>query len=77
MERWNFVSHHLLHLRLGVEITMEAECSPKGEGVLVVLHDALPSKEKLKKRHVAMESFCEVCGDPDESVYHVIWQALC
>jgi hypothetical protein len=39
-----------------------------------VLHDALPSKEKLKKRHVAKESFCEVCRDPDESVYHVIWK---
>jgi hypothetical protein len=39
-----------------------------------VLHDALPSKVKLKRRHVAKESFYEVCGDPEESVYHVIWQ---
>jgi hypothetical protein len=39
-----------------------------------VLHDALPSRAKLKRLHVAKESLCEVCGDPEESIYHVIWQ---
>ena len=33
-----------------------------------VLHNSLPSKVELKRRHVAMESFCEMCGDPDESM---------
>jgi hypothetical protein len=37
-----------------------------------VLHNSLPSKAELKRRHVAMENFCEMCGDPDESVYHVV-----
>jgi len=39
-----------------------------------VLHNSLPLKAELKRRHVAMESFCEMCGDPDESLYHVIFQ---
>lgn len=30
-----------------------------------VLHISLPSKVELKRRHVAMESFCEMCGDLD------------
>ena len=37
-----------------------------------VLHNSLPSKAELKRRHVAMESFCEMCGDTDESIYHVV-----
>jgi hypothetical protein len=36
-----------------------------------VLHNALPSKAELKRRHVEKESFCDLCGDPEESVYHV------
>jgi hypothetical protein len=28
---------------------------------------------ELKRKHVAMESFCEMCGDPDESLYHIIF----
>lgn len=39
-----------------------------------VLHNSLPSKSELKRRHVAMESFCEMCGDPNESLYHVFFQ---
>jgi hypothetical protein len=37
-----------------------------------VLHNSLPSKLELKRRHVGKESFCEVCGDPTESVFHVV-----
>ena len=39
-----------------------------------VLHNSLPSKAELNRRHVARESFCEVCGDPDESLYHIFFQ---
>lgn len=39
-----------------------------------VLHNSLPSKTELKRSHVTLESFCEVCGDPDESLYHVIFR---
>ncbi|CAD6237159.1 unnamed protein product [Miscanthus lutarioriparius] len=39
-----------------------------------VLHNSLPSKFELKRRHVAKESFCEYCGDPEETLYHVAIQ---
>jgi hypothetical protein len=28
---------------------------------------------ELKRRHIERESFCEVCGDPDESLCHVFF----
>lgn len=37
-----------------------------------VLHDSLPSKAELFRRHVEKEGFCEVCGDPSESIFHVV-----
>lgn len=37
-----------------------------------ILHNSLPSKAELHRRHVAKESHCEVCGDPVESLFHVI-----
>jgi ribonuclease HI len=37
-----------------------------------ILHKSLPSKAELKRRHIAQEGFCEVCGDPEESIYHVV-----
>lgn len=37
-----------------------------------VLHNSLPSKAELKRQHIAKESFCECCGEQDESVYHVV-----
>jgi hypothetical protein len=39
-----------------------------------VLHNSLPSKTELKRRHVAKESYYEMCGDLDESLYHVFFQ---
>jgi ribonuclease HI len=39
-----------------------------------VLHDFLPAKAELKRRHVAKESFCESCGNPVESLYHIIFE---
>lgn len=39
-----------------------------------VLHNSLPSKSELKRRHVTAESYCETCGDPDETLYHVFFQ---
>lgn len=38
-----------------------------------VLHNSLPSKHELHRRHVAHESYCEMCGDPSESLYHVFF----
>ena len=38
-----------------------------------VIHNSLPSKSEMKRRHIEKESFCEVCGDPDESLYHVFF----
>lgn len=38
-----------------------------------VLHNALPSKSELKRRHVSPESFCEVCGNEDESLHHLFF----
>jgi len=29
---------------------------------------------ELKRRHIAKESFCEYCGDPEETLYHVAIQ---
>lgn len=43
-------------------------------GVLVgVLHNSLPSKVELKRRHVAMESLCEFCGNLEETLYHMVF----
>ena len=39
-----------------------------------VIHNSLPSKAELKRRHIENESFCEVCGDPDETLFHVFFQ---
>jgi hypothetical protein len=39
-----------------------------------VVHNFVPAKAELKRRHIAKESFCEVCGAPDENVYHVVFQ---
>lgn len=39
-----------------------------------VLHNSLPSKSEPKRRHVEKESHCEMCGDADESLYHVFLQ---
>lgn len=39
-----------------------------------VLHNFLPSKLELKRRHIAPESYCELCGDPEENLYRVIFQ---
>lgn len=39
-----------------------------------VLHNSLPSKLELKRWHVEKESYCEVCGDPAESLYHVFFR---
>lgn len=38
-----------------------------------VMHNSLPSKSELKRRHVEKESYCEVCGDPDECLYHMFF----
>jgi len=38
-----------------------------------VLHNSLPSKSELKRRHVARESHCEVCGSRDETLLHVFF----
>lgn len=38
-----------------------------------VMHNSLPSKFELKRRHVAKESHCEMCGDAAESLYHVFF----
>jgi ribonuclease HI len=36
-----------------------------------VIHNFLPSKSELKRRHIEKESHCEVCGNSDETVFHV------
>jgi len=38
-----------------------------------VMHNFLPSKQELKRRHVILESHCELCGDPDQSLYHIVF----
>ena len=35
------------------------------------IHNYLPSKQELKRRHVTQEDFCEVCGMQGESIYHI------
>jgi len=37
-----------------------------------VLNEFLPMKQELHRRHVEPISFCEVCGDPEESIKHVL-----
>jgi len=41
-----------------------------------VLHNSLPSRAELKRRHVEPESHYHVCGDPSESLYHVFFECL-
>ena len=41
-----------------------------------VLHKSLPSKAELKRRHVAGESHCEMCGEDEESLFHVFFACL-
>ena len=38
-----------------------------------VLNNSLPSKSELKRRHVARESHCEMCGGEDESLFHIFF----
>jgi len=38
-----------------------------------VLHNSLPSKAKLKRRHVAMESFYKFYDDLEETLYHMVF----
>lgn len=38
-----------------------------------VLHNSLPSKPELTRRHISKESYCEMCGEPDESLFHVFF----
>jgi len=38
-----------------------------------VLHNSLPSKAELKRRHVARESHCEMCESRDDSLFHVFF----
>lgn len=38
-----------------------------------VLQNFLPSKLELKRRHISQESYCELCGDPEEMVFHVVF----
>jgi hypothetical protein len=37
-----------------------------------VLHEFLPAKQILWRRHIEPVAFCEVCGDPGESIRHVL-----
>jgi len=37
------------------------------------MHNSLPSNAEMKRRHIAKESHCEMCGDPDETLYHIIF----
>jgi hypothetical protein len=36
-----------------------------------VLHNYLPSKQELKRRHILHEIFCKVCGEEGESSFHI------
>jgi hypothetical protein len=38
----------------------------------MALNGFLPSKAELKRRHIREEGYCDVCGDPSESLYHVM-----
>ena len=37
-----------------------------------VLNDFLPTRQELCRRHVEPISYCEVCGNPEESIKHVL-----
>jgi hypothetical protein len=37
-----------------------------------VIHEFLPTRHILWKRHIEPVPFCEVCGAPEESIYHVL-----
>lgn len=39
-----------------------------------VMHNALPVAENLKRRGLRIESVCQVCGDYDERVNHMLFQ---
>jgi hypothetical protein len=36
-----------------------------------VLHEFLPAKQILHRRHIEPLAYCEICGDPEESIRHV------
>lgn len=37
-----------------------------------VLHEFLPARQILWRRHIEPVAFCEVCGNPEESMRHVL-----
>lgn len=37
-----------------------------------VLHEFLPAKEILHRRHIDPTAFCEVCGADTESIKHIL-----
>jgi hypothetical protein len=37
-----------------------------------VINGFLPSKVELQRRHVIQESHCEMCGNPQANLYHVV-----
>lgn len=39
-----------------------------------VLHNYMPTKEELKRRHISKEGHCETCGKDSESLYHVVFE---
>jgi hypothetical protein len=41
-----------------------------------VLHNYLPSKQELKRRHILRENFCEVCGGGRRIIFHIAIDCL-
>ena len=37
-----------------------------------VAHEFLPARQVLCRRHIESIAFCEECGDPKESILHVL-----
>jgi hypothetical protein len=57
-----------------VKLDLETESASEGACVLVVCSTKLfESTLELKWRHISPESYCELCGDPEETVFHVIF----
>lgn len=38
-----------------------------------VCSDVLPTKGKLFRRHITTDPLCPICGQANETIFHILW----
>lgn len=41
-----------------------------------VIHELLPARQIIWRRHIELVAFCKVCGDPEESIRYVLLDCI-